>query len=176
MTKLTNKQILDKINAEAAAYDAAEREVLRTQSKTKIAETVEDIGSRPFMHARFEQLYADYMTASDALVAEFSEVGIVRCVTGLIASICAGIGAYSAGIAATEMILLATVGAATGFLPTMIAVIGTVISMIAAFMATRYVCKLACGEYDDVIVAKVSAAKSWALGLFDRKAITLASK
>ena len=170
-----NAETLAKVRAAnapgaASAYYQAEMDQLKA-TKTATAEAVESQASKT---SRFERLYADYMQASDRMLAEVNASGWVRIIAAVVTSIAVGIGCSMLGAAATDMFIAATLGAsATGLIPIVITIVGFMLAVFASLFASRIACSAVLGEYDDVVITKVKAAKSWATSLFDRRVIVL---
>lgn len=157
-------------SAAADTYMDAELAQLKA-TKTPVAEAVEGDDS---VRARFERLYADYLHAGDNLLAEVHASGWVRTTAALLCSVAIGIGAAMLGTWLVDMLIAATLGAsATGLIPLVITIVGFTLAAIASLFASRFACGVILGDYDDAIVAKLGAAKSWATSLFDRKVIVL---
>lgn len=170
-----NAETLAKVRAANApgadsAYYQAEMDQLKA-TKTATAEAVESQASKT---SRFERLYADYMQAGDNILAEVNDIGWVRTIGAVLLSVCAAAGTYALGLIATDMLLVATCGAAsTGFIPLVIAIIGMVLTGIASMLVLRVTANAVLGEYDDVVIAKVKAAKKFVTSIFDRRVIVL---
>ena len=158
----------------ADAYMDAELAQLKA-AKTPVAEAVED-ESDDSVRARFERLYADYLTAGDNLLAEVHASGWVRTTAALLCSVAIGVGAAMLGTALVDMLIAATLGAsATGLIPIVITIIGFTLAAVAGIYASRFACGVILGEYDEVIVSKLGAAKKFVTSIFDRRVIVPAT-
>lgn len=156
----------------AAAYMDAELAQLKA-AKTPVAEAAESDDS---VRARFERLYADYLTAGDNLLAEVHASGWVRTTAALLCSVAIGVGAAMLGTALVDMLIAATLGAsATGLVPIVITIIGFTLAAVAGIYASRFACGVILGEYDEVIASKLGAAKKFVTSIFDRRVIVPAT-